>query len=159
MKIFRKIFSGALLAVCVSMLGIGGLFLNVNTKTAKAIYSDDTTSYVKVNELYDEASGKMNVDNVDLLLKYILGDENASVSSPDTMQTLEDLAYTTNSSTDIRGRTVTVGDVTKSTSQDVIVTLGGLDWQVVYLSKDNQGNNILTLWLANSTDTSTWSSG
>ena len=150
MKTLRKLFGGVLLAVCVSMLGIGGLFLNINTKTADAIYTDDTTSYVKVDELYHDASGKMNSDNVDLLLKYITGDASASVFSPSTMSTVENLASATTSSADIRSKTVTVGNVTKSSSQDVIVTLGGLDWQVVYLSKDNQGNNILTLWLSSS---------
>lgn len=151
MKIFRKVFSGALLAVCVSMLGIGGLFLNANTKTAHAIYTTDATSSVTVGELYNEADGKMNADNVDLLLKYITGDANASVSTPATMQLLEDMALDRQTSADIRAKAVSENVTTpKSSSQDVIVTLGGLDWQVVYLSKDNNGNDILTLWLSSS---------
>ena len=150
MKVLRKVFSGVLLAVCVSMLGIGGLFLN-NTKTAHAIYTTDSTSYVKVGELYDDVSGKMNADNVDQLLKYITGNENASVTSPETMQLLENLALDNTTSSDIRAKVVSENVTTpKSSSQDVIVTLGGLDWQVVYLSKDNNGNDILTLWLSSS---------
>ena len=153
MKTLRKLFSGVLLAVCVSMLGIGGLFLNANTKTAEAIYTDDTTSYVKVDELYHDASGKMNADNVDLLLKYITGNENASLQTNlrTTMEGLDNLASATTTSAEIRENVLSENVTTpKSSSQDVIVTLGGLDWQVVYLSKDNQGNNILTLWLSSS---------
>ena len=153
MKTLRKLFSGVLLAVCVSMLGIGGLFLNANTKTAHAIYTTDSTSYVKVGELYDEESGKMNSDNVDLLLKYITGDEDASVQTNlrATMEGLDNLSAAVTTSAEIRENVLSENVTTpKSSSQDVIVTLGGLDWQVVYLSKDNNGNDILTLWLSSS---------
>ena len=134
MKAFRKVFSGALLAVCVSMLGIGGLFLNANTKTANAIYKTDETSYVKVGELYDDVSGKMNADNVDQLLKYITGNENASLQTNlrTTMEGLDNLASAVTTSAEIRENVLSENVTTaKSSSQDVIVTLGGLDWQVV----------------------------
>lgn len=128
-----------------------GVASPADSEISSRIYEDDTTSYVKVDELYDDATGKMNADNVDLLLKYITGDANASVSDPTTMQTLENLALDNTTSADIRAKTVSENVTNaKTAEQDVIVTLGGLDWQVVYLSKDNNGNDILTLWLSSS---------
>ena len=128
-----------------------GVASPADSEISSRIYENDTTSYVKVDELYDDASGKMNATNVDTLLKYITGNANASVSDPTTMQTLENLALDNTTSSDIRAKVVSENVTTpKSSSQDVIVTLGGLDWQVVYLSKDNNGNNILTLWLSSS---------
>ncbi len=37
----------------------------------------------------------------------------------------------------------------KTSSQSVVVRLGGLDWIVTYLSKDMSSNVIATLWLLN----------
>ena len=50
----------------------------------------------------------------------------------------------TKTSADIRSNTVNG----KTTSQDVQVTFGGLTWQVVHLTQDRDGNDILTLWLS-----------
>lgn len=111
-----------------------------------AIYINDTTSYVKVNELYDDSLNAINPDNVSTLIKYITG--NADLNYTNAEATLDALATNITTSADIRSKSVTVNGVTKSSTQDVIVTFGGLDWQVVYLSKDNSGNNILTLWLS-----------
>ena len=126
----------------------GGISLLLNLRNVEAIYTDDTTSYVKVGELYDDASGAMNLANVNNLIKFITG--NADLDTTNAEALLDYLAENTTTSADIRANTVTVNGITKSSEQDVIVTLGGLDWQVVYLSKDNNDNNILTLWLSSS---------
>ena len=126
----------------------GGISLLLNLRNVEAIYTDDTTSYVKVGELYDDASGGMTLANINNLIKFITG--NADLDTTNAEALLDYLAENTTTSADIRANTVTVNGITKSSEQDVIVTLGGLDWQVVYLSKDNNDNNILTLWLSSS---------
>lgn len=64
--------------------------------------------------------------------------------------------YNGYSSANMRANTLSAGTegsvsyVAKSSSQDIQVTLGSLQWQCMYLSKDTNGNTILTLWLDNS---------
>ena len=98
----------------------------------------------------------MNPDNVNTLLRYITGDANITYET--AMDTLNEMTSTSNdngatTSANIRSKSVTVNGVTKSSSQDVIVRFGGLNWQVVYLSKTTEeaGEDIiLTLWLSSS---------
>ena len=63
------------------------------------------------------------------------------------------LASSTTTAATIRSKTLSAGTgySAKSSSQDIVVTLGGLKWSVVYLSNDTDGNPVLTLWLSNST--------
>lgn len=131
----------------------GGTCLALLPSYTQAIYTDDTTSYVKVNEIYSDIVGAFDADNVNTLLKFITGDANITVeTATDTLNEMTSTSNTNNATTsaDIRAKTVTVNGVTKSSSQDVIVRFGGLDWTVTYLSKDTDGNNILTLWLSKS---------
>ena len=145
---YRKRRVNLSLVLLFGLLAIAILPIGICIRNAYAIYSSDTTSYVKVGELYDDAEGMMNPDNVNTLLRYITG--NSSITYENALDTLNALATSTQSSADIRSKSVTVNGVTKASSQDVIVRFGGLDWQVVYLSKDTDGNNILTLWLSSS---------
>ena len=133
----------------------GGCFLALFLRS-RAIYSDDTTSYVKVDEIYNDTTGAFDANNVNALLKFITGDANITYET--AMDRLNEMTSTSNdnhatTSADIRSKSVTVNGVTKSSSQDVIVRFGGLDWQVVYLSKTTEeaGEDIiLTLWLSSS---------
>ena len=133
----------------------GGCFLALFLRS-RAIYTTDTTSYVKVNEIYDDSAGAMNPDNVNTLLRYITGD--AEITYKTATDTLNAMATANTTSADIATKAV----LDKANGDDVIVTFGGLDWQVVYLSKSTPESGediILTLWLANSTNTSKWSNG
>ena len=123
----------------------GGISQDEKEDASELITDDDTTSYVKVDEIYDDDNLKFNRTNLTTLLRYITGNENAGVND-ETMASISTMAENATTSADIREKVV--GG--KTSSQDVIVTLGGLDWQVVYLSKDNSGNSILTLWLSSS---------
>ena len=120
---------------------------------SRAIYSNDTTSYVKVNEIYNDTTGAFDANNVTALLKYITG--NSSITYENASSTLNTLATNRTTSADIATKAV----LDKVRGDDIVVRFGGLDWQVVYLSKDEDKNNILTLWLASSTRTSSWSDG
>ena len=147
----RKSLKCVAIVLSVILCG-GGCFLALFLRS-RAIYSDDTTSYVKVDEIYNDATGAFDANNVNALLKYITGDVNITYET--ATETLNEMTSTSNdngatTSANIRSKSVTVNGVTKSSSQDVIVRFGGLDWQVVYLSQDTDGNNILTLWLSSS---------
>ena len=117
--------------------------------SSKAITSTDTTSYVSVGELYNVDSQTINPDNLKILMKYITGNASASIGDIDTLST----AIT--DASEMRATTITAGTegstsfASKTNGQDICVRLGGLDWQVMYLSKDKSGNSILTLWLDN----------
>ena len=142
----RKSLKCVAIILSVILCG-GGCFLALFLRS-RAIYNDDTTSYVKVDEIYNDSAGAFDADNVNALLKYITG--NSSITYENASSTLNTLATNKTTSADIRSKSVTVNGVTKSSSQDVIVRFGGLDWTVTYLSKDTDGNNILTLWLSSS---------
>ncbi len=144
----KKVKAFGIFGACAMMVAGGGFLATANLQnSADAIYSDDTTSYVKVDEIWDGT--QFDADNLNTLLQYVTGDADASVTGEnltDTMSELDRLATIKTTSADIRGKGVN----DKSNEQDVIVRFGGLDWQVVYLSKDRDGNDILTLWLSSS---------
>lgn len=108
-------------------------------KQTEAITSTDTTSYVKVDELYNGSS--FSETNLNTLLKYISGSADTTTSNK---ATIDGMASSKTKASIIRSKTYN-----KTSSQDVVVRFGGLDWQVVYLSKDTSGNTIITLWLTN----------
>ena len=106
MKKIKRVFSEIALALCVSILGISGLFIGTN-RTAHAIYSDDTTSYVKVNDIYNDTVGAINAYNVNTLLRYITGDAEITIET--ATETLNTMASNITTSTDIRLKSVTAG--------------------------------------------------
>ena len=124
----------------------GGCFLALFLRS-RAIYTTDTTSYVKVNEIYNDTTSAFDANNVNALLKYITGDADANGFN--VINTLDAMATISTTSLGIKI------NVAKTTTErkDLIVRFGGLDWQVVYLSKTTEeaGEDIiLTLWLSSS---------
>ena len=152
----KKIMGVNVRVVSVLLTSILLLLVGIALYSARGIYTSDKTSYVKVDEIYDDSAGAFDADNVNTLLRYITGDANITYET--AMDTLNEMTSTSNdnhatTSADIRSKSVTVNGVTKSSSQDVIVRFGGLDWQVVYLSKTTPESGediILTLWLSSS---------
>lgn len=129
------------------LFGLTGIFVPIfsNTK-AQARTSSDTTSFVSVGELWDKTNKKFNSATVSTLFDYLTGTYNADYSQVETL--VESGDYT---AADIRTTAVTnlLGSTLKESGKDVIVTLGGLQWEVVYLSTDVYGDPIVTLWLDN----------
>ena len=121
----------------------GGLlhWLNNQNRFINATTNDDTTSYVSVDEIWNAEKGHFDGENLSSLLQYITNNSSLTTSAVTTPGSIN----MTKTSADIRSNTVNG----KTTSQDVQVTFGGLTWQVVYLTKDKQGNDIVTLWLSN----------
>lgn len=115
------------------------LHFNLNMAYASAVVTErDESSYVKVDELWNSESGKMSDTNLDTLIKYLTGSEKAGYSE------LVKLAREKKNASFFRANNI--GD--KNSTQDIILTLGGLEWTTTYLSTDKNGNVILTLWLA-----------
>ena len=116
-------------------------WLNNERSSINATKTDDTTSYVMVDEIWNAEEGYFNAGALSSLLQYITGNEDITAS---------DVASTkinqTRTSADIRTSTANG----KTNTQDVQVTFGRLTWTVTYLSQDANGNDIVTLWLSNS---------
>ncbi len=130
---------------------LGGVFSAIFClikPNSNAIKTGDTTSFVKVNNGIDLWTGSgFNGTTARELFKMIT---NSSSADYNTLQ-----SSVTSSSPKSAGvlRGYTYG---KTSSQSIVVRLGGLDWIVTYLSvsdvdSDNDGNNdiIATLWLTN----------
>ena len=142
-----------LLVLLMSLAMLIGVVFNFNrtavTNNVNAVSFDDTTSYVSVGEIFDINSKSLNDDNFYTLLKYISGNPSA------TMDDIDALASSVTDASEMRAFTLDAGSEgevdysAKTNSQDIIVRLGGLDWQAMYLSQDKLGNAILTLWLDN----------
>ena len=133
--------------VSVLLTSILLLLVGIALYRARGIYTSDTSSYVKVNEIYDDSAGAFGADNVNTLLRYITGDADITIET--ATDTLDTMATANTTSADIATKAV----LDKANGDDVIVTFGGLDWQVVYLSKatEEAGEDIiLTLWLSSS---------
>lgn len=109
-----------------------------------------TGSVVYVDEIYDSENKVFNETNLTKLKRYLTGYEKSSTNILNSQ--LEDLCILNTNSSDIRSKEVSIVSqgVSKKSGQDVVVTLGGLQWQAMYLSKDMSGNSILTLWLHSS---------
>ena len=140
----QKVLTGIGVFFAVAALIVGILF------ATRAIYLGGEGSYVLVEELWDSEDKRFNEDNVDILLKYLTGNQDATISD------IEALATDKTDSEEIRQVSVNSGYQNgtyykdKAASQNVNVMLGGLEWQVCYLSKDKNGNSILTLWMSDS---------
>ncbi len=118
----------------LALIGTGlGFGLGFGLKTSDGITNTDTSSFSSVGELWIDHWKGFNRNNVNSLSYLLTGDKNATIDD------VLEMASNTTTSEGIR---------TKNKGKDVIVRLGGLDWQVVYLSEDTSGNAIATLWLS-----------
>ena len=125
-----------ILILALSMLPV--MLISKNTNA----YKSSTTTYVKVGELWNSNAKMFNNTNLNTLLKYL--------SSSGTIDGVN--AGNVNAGT-IRGYTYN----NKTSSQSIVVTLGGLEWQVVYLTTHKStGEKVATLLLNDTTDTSVW---
>lgn len=139
----KKLLIGFIATCCA--LALGATWLAEGLKEdAKAFLNDDTTSYVKIGELWNSTDKIFDKDNLSKLFQYISGDSNLKAKDISAISTL---ASTNRDSSYFR--TQALGD--KTSGKDIVVRFGGLDWTATYLSKDTDGNPILTLWLSNST--------
>ncbi len=136
-----------ILIFCVA-LAVGAVFsLSLSGNNADINVYASTSNTVSVGELtytgYESRTdGKaFDPDNLKDLYSKLSGKAGAAYSDV--------AALGTKTAADIR---------TANGGKDVLVTFAGLQWTVTYLTQAG-GNVILDLWLADSTDTSTWTDG
>ena len=131
-----------LLILLVSI--ISGLAIIVTTVLATVLprlnsFTSSNKTAVTIEEIWD--GSKFNSANVKTLLATLSNNSNGTIdtissnidsSSGDVITAAQIRNYTTN----------------KSSGQSVIVTFGGFEWIVTYLSKSKQGDVVATLWLS-----------
>ena len=135
----------SIILIAISAIFVPGF--NGDKMSAHAITNTDTTSYVEVGELWDGSTQKFSAANFESLLNYIGGKTYTQFADINTMAEggLDVSEMRQNVLTGASGTTL------KSNTQDIVVTLGGLKWQVVYLSQEKNSDPILTLWLSSNT--------
>ena len=141
----KKLIAGI---VGIGMALAGGIMIGT---TANAVDFSSKESYVSVGELWNKDEKTFNQDNLRILAKYITGDSSATKEDIETLSTTPTKASVMRKKELKAGTEGQVGYSKKSGTQNINVWLGGLEWQVCYLSQDKNGNAILTLWLSNST--------
>ena len=134
------------MAVIVGIFSISTLLLsllfspNINNRV-DAFTSVSSSNAVTVGNIWDSATQSFDLTNMRTLLSYISSDG-----------TIEGVNTNNQNAENIRG--YVYGG--KTNGQAVVVTLGNYQWQVVYLTKDNYGNRIATLLMANNDGTATY---
>ena len=135
-----------IMAVIVGIFSISTLLLsllfspNINNRV-DAFTSVSSSNAVTVGNIWDSATQSFDLTNMRTLLSYISSDG-----------TIEGVNTKNQNAENIRG--YVYGG--KTNGQAVVVTLGNYQWQVVYLTKDNYGNRIATLLMANNDGNSTY---
>ena len=127
--------------ICLVVPVTTGIVIGIQRNQATAIKSSDTSTAMPViGEIFQNKS--FNNANMKKFMTYI--------SSNGLVSGLASSATATNI------RNYTYGG--KQSGKAVVVTLGGLQWQVVYLTKDTDGNNVATLLLRDpaNADTAQW---
>ncbi len=107
-------------------------------------YVASMTQYARIGELWDSENQTFNEENLNKLYSYISGSLDASYETIESMLTSTKTYY---DAQDFKSQTVTG---LKYNHQNILVTIGGYDWHVMYMSDDKSGNPTLTLWMANS---------
>ena len=127
------------------------LHLNLTLVSKNVAESAHIAPNVTVGELWDRDSGTINQQNANILLKYLTGSNSTSIATLDNMASVETTARKIEDKILPAGSESGVLYGEKESGDSVVVTLGGLQWYVTYLSKDINGDIIATLWLTNST--------
>lgn len=120
-----------LFAVCSLLMGLS--FEGI-IKKADAVAVTDTSSFVKVNEIWN--GNGFNEGNLNNLMQLISGSGETNV-------------YNMNKLAFADAPAIKAKNYNKSPNHDVMVRVAGLDWQAVCLTQDKNQNWILTLWLSN----------
>ena len=106
-------------------------------------FTSSNANYVTVSELWNSGTNSFNVTNLNTLIDYISDDGYLSGINADKQTAADIRGYTYNG---------------KTSGQAVVVTLGGILWQVVYLTRtnDTSGDRIATLLMVNNDGTATY---
>ena len=117
-----------LLALVLAVVSVPVVAI-ISKNNANAFKTGGTSNFVEVGEIWDSTNKKFNKANLKTLYTYLSTGYNSTGNV---------------TATDIRGYTNG-----KSSGKAVVVTLGGLKWQVVYITNNASGQRTATLWLSN----------
>ena len=127
-----------LLCFCfVSLSNINDVFAfnDTNIKTGAVDIGD-----ILLEGYADRADGIVfNADTMAMLYAKLTGATDADIADVDALSTL--------TAADIRS---------KNGDKDLVLTMNGQQWTVAYLTKDNSGNTIATLWQSSNATTHEW---
>ena len=151
-----RILAIIVLALCVALIACSIYFAGYGDYAeAMTDTSEANTSNLVVGEIFkgnDSSSGNNYFDGAKLRQLYsaIIGGNSASLIDINT-----ELAGSGQiTAANIRNNNK---DNSYPSGRDIVVTFGGFEWTVTHLTKDRTGNTIATLWLASSSDMSSWS--
>ncbi len=135
-RTFKILAIIASIIIGISSLLIGLNFSGLLRRRGRAY---NTVFQITVNEMWNSTNSKFKEDEFNNLLKAISGDQNVSVTKMDKIKTMA-TARTTSTT------------MKSNNGKEIVITLGGFTWTPTYLSTDKNGNIILTLWLANTSE-------
>ena len=158
MKRVRKMLAMVLMFLLAVGSGISGIKAVSRSGSVNAYKNSDWANNVYVDELWDSENDCVFSDNINILYRYLTGKSNATISDVSALASqTKNASYLRSVVTPAGTYSKTISSTTynhsyaqKQTGQGVIVRLGGLDWQVVYITKSTSGDTIATLYLANS---------
>lgn len=156
-KNFKKIIFAIL--CCVFTFGIGLSFLCFNSlqndKTF-AMSSSDTTKVVNIGSIlkddYATSDKVFNGNKLSTLYSLLTGNQKATFSDLETLFTRSQVT--------LFGSNIVKSNIlnTNAKGRDIVLRFGNIDWTVTSLTKDNDGNIIVTLLqLDSSTNSSKYS--
>ncbi|MDE5616679.1 MAG: hypothetical protein K2I78_02700, partial [Clostridia bacterium] len=134
-----------LIILCLCVASVLNMF--ALERKAEAVSSGAATTNIGdlLIKNYENNSKKFDRDKLDKLYAQITGIENATyanvLDAAEAIKTSENFRSSKNTQTG--GKLITF-------------TMLGMDWNAVYLSKNNSGEPILTVWQANSNVTAQW---
>ena len=107
-------------------------------------------------DMFNIISGEFEEDPVNTVLQTISGDSTTSVTNMSAIDTLAD-ANTTSEQLIAKANAASINSINpgvsaKGLNSEIIIEIGGFKWTPTYLSRDTEGNAILTLWLADSSE-------
>ena len=125
------------------MFGLSFAQFIKNSSNPVDAFTSSNANYVTVSELWDSGTNSFNATNLNTLIDYISDDGYLSGINADKQTAADIRGYTYNG---------------KTSGQAVVVTLGGILWQVVYLTRtnDTSGDRIATLLMVNNDGTATY---
>ena len=118
---------------------------NTNSFTTSTLNSNNATI---IGELWDSTNKTFSKTNANTLLQLLSSDGSNNIKKISNYIT--SLGATVRSASEIRS---------KNNSKSIIVTLGGIQWIIVYLSIDSNNNPVATLYQADASSTTSYFAG
>ncbi|MDE5721120.1 MAG: hypothetical protein K2I30_00050, partial [Clostridia bacterium] len=129
----------AVLFAAMLALGVSFMLPKNEIKSAKAVSGATVTVKPLLYSDYATSDSKFDMDGMNDLYVKLTGNQSAKYKDVKELGTVDSSYF--------RG---------KNGGSDLLIDFGGMKWTAVYLTKDNDGDVILTLWLAENSGTSAY---